>query len=470
MAMQPEGPDPALPRTGHVGEGEVSETVFSPDADRTGNAPPSAWYALAILILVMLFALVDRQVLVLIADPLRKSLGLSDAQFGTVQGVGLGLFLGIAAFPAGWLGDRFGRRRVIAASILLWSLAVVACGMARTFSELLTAVIFIGIGEAGLAPSIYGMIPELFVDKQRVLANVIFAVGSHLAGAAAYVLCGNLIQWISLHKEFLPAALKALEVWRLTFVALAIPGPVVILLLATVRRRGSVRRVSTDPEKGTNSSAGPSLLRLYLHKHWLLLVRFFAAIGLMQLGYFAVITWVPVIAARAYGAAPASIGSGMALARGLGLLGGLLGGGLYMKRTLKKLGDVAALRVIWIGTMIAVLPALALPWVANTVQLYVVTGLQMAAMTIGVICFPTVIQDMAPNAIRSRVLAIGMIVTVAVQSVGPILVGALSDRLSGVGDALTIAVTVIGSVSLVAGVLVLRPVEAEFSILPYKDT
>lgn len=459
-----------LPRTAHIGERDVAEAVLSVRGSRPGNAPPSAWYALAILILVMLFALVDRQVLVLIADPLRKSLGLSDAQFGTVQGVGFGLFLGIAAFPAGWMGDRFGRRRVIAVSILLWSLAVVACGMARTFSGLLISVIFIGIGEAGLAPSIYGMIPELFVDKQRVLANVIFAVGSHLAGAASYVLCGSLIQWISLHNEFFPVALKTLEVWRLTFFALAIPGPVVIVLLATVRRRGAARPVSTGPETGMGSSASPSFLRLYLHKHWLLLVRFFAAIGLMQLGYFVVITWVPVIAARVYGATPASVGGGMALARGLGLLGGLLFGGLYMKRTLKKLGDVAALRVIWIGTMIAVLPALALPWVTNTVQLYVVTGLQMAAMTIGVICFPTVVQDMAPNAIRSRVLAIGMIVTVVVQSVGPILVGALSDRLSDVGDALTVAVTVVGSVSLIAGVLMLRPVEGEFSILPYKDT
>lgn len=459
-----------LPRTAHIGERDGAETALSVGGGRAGNAPPSAWYALAILILVMLFALVDRQVLVLIAEPLRKSLRLSDAQFGTVQGVGFGLFLGIAAFPAGWMGDRFGRRRVIAICILLWSLAVVACGMARTFSGLLISVIFIGVGEAGLAPSIYGIIPELFVDKQRVLANVIFAVGSHLAGAASYLLCGSLIQWISLHKEFLPAALKTLEVWRLTFFALAIPGPAVVLLLATIRRRSAALHVSTDSERGMSSSAGPSVLRLYMQKHWVLLLRFFGAIGLMQLGYFAVITWVPVIAARVYGATPASVGGGMALARGLGLLGGLLVGGLYMKRTLKKLGDVAALRVIWIGTMIAVLPALILPWVTNTMELYFVTGLQMAAMTIGVISFPTVIQDMAPNAIRSRVLAIGMIVTVVVQSVGPVLVGALSDRLSGVGDALTIAVTVIGSISLIAGVLMLRPVEGEFSILPYKDT
>ena len=69
-----------------------------------------AWYALGVLTVVLLFATVDRAVLILLAQPVKESLGLSDLQLGLVQGTGIAVFAALATFPLGWLADKIGRR------------------------------------------------------------------------------------------------------------------------------------------------------------------------------------------------------------------------------------------------------------------------------------------------------------------------------------------------------------------------
>jgi MFS family permease len=80
-----------------------------------------------------MFALVDRQILVLLAEPIRKHLALSDLQRGLLQGAGIAIFAALATYPLGWLADRFDTRLVLKGCIAAWSTAVAACGLAQTF-------------------------------------------------------------------------------------------------------------------------------------------------------------------------------------------------------------------------------------------------------------------------------------------------------------------------------------------------
>jgi len=79
------------------------------------RAPLAAWYALFILSVAVLYAMIDRQVLMLLAEPLKADLGLSDTQIGSLQGLGAALFAAIAVIPLGWLADRIDRRLLLAA-------------------------------------------------------------------------------------------------------------------------------------------------------------------------------------------------------------------------------------------------------------------------------------------------------------------------------------------------------------------
>jgi hypothetical protein len=72
-----------------------------------GEGMGTAWHGLAVLVVATIFGAVDRQILVLLAEPVRRTLGLSDTSLGMIQGIGITLFAGIAAVPVGWLsGDR----------------------------------------------------------------------------------------------------------------------------------------------------------------------------------------------------------------------------------------------------------------------------------------------------------------------------------------------------------------------------
>src|SRR3546814_18504123 len=94
------------------------------------KAPLSAWYGLFVLVMTTLFAFVDRQILNLVGPSLQTSLGFTDFQIGMLQGLGLAIFASVAAYPMGWLADRFGRRLILAVGIICWSLATGRIGRA----------------------------------------------------------------------------------------------------------------------------------------------------------------------------------------------------------------------------------------------------------------------------------------------------------------------------------------------------
>ena len=122
------------------------------------DATAASWYGLAALIVVSLYGFVDRQVFVLLAEPIKLSMKLSDLQLGLLQGLGVAVFAAIVSYPIAWLADRFDRRVVLSACIAVWSLAVIACGLARDFNELFVASAIVGAGEAGLTPIVFALI------------------------------------------------------------------------------------------------------------------------------------------------------------------------------------------------------------------------------------------------------------------------------------------------------------------------
>src|SRR5690606_14589273 len=83
-----------------------------------------------------------------------------------MQGLGLALFAAIASYPIAWLADRFDRRLILCIGIAVWSIATAACAFQTTFEGLLIATIGIAVGEAGLGPIVWAVIPDLFPGRQ----------------------------------------------------------------------------------------------------------------------------------------------------------------------------------------------------------------------------------------------------------------------------------------------------------------
>src|SRR6185437_14166855 len=130
-------------------------TTAPVQATHSANTPRSlvgAWYGLAALVLATVFAQMDRQILMLVAQPLKQALDLSDTQIGAINGIALSLVAMLATFPLGWLADRVDRRRLLALCIIIWSIFTAACGFARNFPQLFTCSMGIAVGEAVLGP------------------------------------------------------------------------------------------------------------------------------------------------------------------------------------------------------------------------------------------------------------------------------------------------------------------------------
>jgi MFS family permease len=136
--------------------------------------------------------------------------------------------------PLGLIADRVERRKLIALSIGIWSAMTAACGATVSFTQLLLARIGVGIGEAGGTPASQSMLADLFPLSQRTLATSIFALGA-AAGSMLGSSGGGLVA-----DRF---------GWRAAFIALAIPGALIALVMRfTVREptRGSFDRVGKD--------------------------------------------------------------------------------------------------------------------------------------------------------------------------------------------------------------------------------
>lgn len=95
--------------------------------------------------LAMVVSFIDRQVITLLVAPIRADLGISDTQMSLLMGFAFAIFYVTMGVPIARLADRYSRRTIIAAGIFLWSLATAACGLARSFMQLFTARVMVGV-------------------------------------------------------------------------------------------------------------------------------------------------------------------------------------------------------------------------------------------------------------------------------------------------------------------------------------
>src|SRR3546814_628176 len=180
----------------------------------------------------------------------------------------------LAAYPMGWLADRFGRRLILAVGIICWSLATGISGLQNSFGGLFLGTVGIAIGEAGVAPIIYAMIPDLFPERQRSTANFIFYGASLIGSGAGMAIGGGMLQWLSGSAHELPLWLAGIDTWRLAMMMVAVPGPLFCLLVLTMPLGGnSDRRPLKDAAAG-----GPAMIGFvpYARSQWRTLAYFFA--------------------------------------------------------------------------------------------------------------------------------------------------------------------------------------------------
>ena len=416
------------------------------------KASPAAWYALGVLSLAMLYAVIDRQVLMLLAAPLKMDLGLSDTQIGSLQGVGAVLFASIAVVPLGWLADRMDRRLLLALCILIWSVAIASCSLATGYWSLLICVAFLGAGEAGLSPIVFALIPELFPERQRMNANFIFYAATVLGGGAGIAIAGMAVEHIGLISHLAPNDLFAQQTWRMVFLVVAIPGPLLAVAIGLIRLQRRTARA--HPAAVTRPTPERSKLLAYLASNWRSVFAVFVPFGLMLLGSSAIFTWMPVILMREHGVSAGSVGVQLGGAIAIGSVAGLALAAITANYLKSRWGALAPVRLSQIGYLIYALLT-PLYFLARTPsEFFLIATVQFAMAVGGNSLMPTVVQDLAPPDLRGRFFAISTVVSTSFAVVSPVAVGLLSDHVfTQQGGILKAAIAVAFPCTLAAAVI-----------------
>jgi len=202
------------------------------DMNQPAEARAYRYYVLGILVLVYTMNFLDRQILSILAGPIKKELALTDTQVGLMGGLAFAVLYSTLGIPIAWLADRSSRRRIMAYALGIWSGFTALCGFATGFWQLFFTRVGVGIGEAGGVAPAYSMISDYFPKEQRARALSVYSLGIPIGGA-----CGILFGGLIAH---------AIN-WRYAFIIVGSAG----LVLAPI-----FRATVKDPHRGGVDAAG----------------------------------------------------------------------------------------------------------------------------------------------------------------------------------------------------------------------
>jgi predicted MFS family arabinose efflux permease len=323
------------------------------------------WYVVSILSAVYALNFLDRQVINILGESIKRDLNISDTQLGLLMGTAFALFYSTLGLPIARLADRTHRVNIIAAALLLWSGFTAACGLAASYLQLFLFRLGVGIGEAGGTPPSQSLISDYFPHQQRALALALFNSGPPLGGFLGFLLGGYVGDWFG---------------WRTAFLIAGAPGLLAALLLkVSVKEpvRGRVDGLERYAQRLLPfGQAVRSLLGLASYL-WLISGSAFAIFSVYVAG-----AWLPSLFIRLHGFSAHQIGRWLALSAGLGGILGSLGGG-FAATLLKRRWARGELWLTVIGCAL-VSPVLLLTVVARSTDLALACDVPLVCICLGV--------------------------------------------------------------------------------------
>jgi predicted MFS family arabinose efflux permease len=372
---------------------------------------PYRAYVLAILVLVYTFNFIDRQIVGILAVPIKHELGLTDTQLGLVGGLALAFFYTLLGIPIARLADRASRVGIMTVALGLWSLMTAACGLANSFAQLFIARLGVGVGEAGGVAPAYSLICDYFPPAQRARALSAYSFGIPIGSAAGILLGGFITHWMS---------------WRMAFFIVGLAGLLIApLLKATVR----------EPFRGGLDPAPPPAARPTLPEVVTTLAGKLSFWGLAlgaaassMMGY-GLLFWMPSFLVRSFALSlvQASLAYG-----GLVLMGGLagiwLGGSLADRHGMQHRAAYALVPAI---AFLATIPF----YVAGVLStsLGVCLAVLLVPTALGLVWLGpvlTAVQHLVPASMRATASAVFLFINNLLGiGLGTTVIGALSDAL-----------------------------------------
>lgn len=379
-----------------------------------------AWFVVLCLQLAYAVALIDRQILALLVEPIRRDLAITDTQFSLLVGFAFVLFYSSMGLVCGRLADTRNRRNMIVVGMILWSLATVACGLARNFNELFLARMLVGVGEAVLSPAAYSMIADYFPKEKRSRAAAAYSMAISLGNGAALLAGGATIAALAQHHSVAVPIVGEIRSWQAVLILVGLPGLFVSAMMMFVKE--PIRRDITKHA----ASFGDAMRFVRERAVTLALIIFaFALNGLIT---YCIATWTPATFIRVFGWSTSAI----ATAQGINLIifgtAGMFAAGWWVGRVGAAESNARVLTAARNALLLAPVFALMIgfapePWMrlAGLAGISFLGGFPSALA-------PVAIFHMVPNQYRGQVTAMYLMMgTLVGLGIGVTLVASVTD-------------------------------------------
>ena len=369
------------------------------------SATPSrayAWYVVVIIGLANTVSSIDRSFISLVAEPIRIDLKMSDTQVSLLMGLAYFLVYSIAVIPVAALADRRSRRNIIAIGIMIWTTATALCGLSMTYVRLFLMRMGVGLGESMLGPSAVSVITDYFPRHLLARAMSIYTVLGTVGTSLASVIGGLLYRYLVERGDLVLPLLGSLRPWQTAFLAISIPGFIVLLLIVTTIR---------EPERAGGAVAArapapkPREVRAHLWNNRRAILVLVGGCSLLAASS-GVALWNTILFIRVYGWEIGKIGPALGTVQMICTVLGVLSGGWCADFLRRKGYEDANLRIILTIVALITPSYLMVPNAGDPYVSLALIGIDVFGTNMCFGCITPALPLVAPPRMRSQIVAL----------------------------------------------------------------
>lgn len=390
-----------------------------------------AWYVVGVLVVAYTFSFIDRQILSLLVQPIKRDLGISDTGMSLLQGFAFAIFYTLMGLPIGRMVDKQKRVTIIAIGVFVWSVMTALCGTAKSFWQLFVYRMGVGVGEAALSPAAYSMLSDYFRPERMGFALGVYSMGIYIGAGLALVIGAEVIALVSGTGTTVVPVFGEIYPWQIVFFTVGLPGILVAAWVYTLRepeRRGHMRKERNADGVEVNAAVPLPEVLAYMRRNRVTIMCHHMSYALVAMTGYGIAAWIPtffirthewtaVDAGRWYGWIIVIFGT-------FGVISGGFAGDFLTSRGIRN----GRLLVIAVISLVAVPFAAAYPLVENPywalAWLAAATYLSSFAAGAG----PAAIQELMPNQMRGFASAFMIfVVTIFGLGLGPTVIALATD-------------------------------------------
>ncbi len=409
------------------------------------------WYAAILLTIGYAYSFIDRQIINLLVEPIRADLEISDTQISFLQGFAFAITYVVMSIPIGRIVDLFNRTLVLSIGTAIYVVSTCLCGLSTTYTQLLVARLGLGFGEASVTPASWSMLADYFPPDKLTRPVSIFLMGPYIGAGLSLMIGGEIYMWAEAMGGITIPYFGEMRPWQITFFAVALPGFLVLILIATIpdppRLQGGKTLTEHEPVDWKE-----------VRKHLSSNSRIYSALLLGVPGVVVTLyglqAWVPSFLDRVHGWDRGQIGTVYGLVSLIAGSAGVLSGPT-LAGILRKMGYLdAPLRLTVFATLATLLSVICIPLMPTPMSSMIFIGLASFFVTVQFAPVTTSIQIVTPNKMRGLVAGMYVVtVNLIGLGLGPTLVAASTDYIfndpKAVGYSLALSAAVSTPIALI---------------------